>query len=295
MDTTTDLAWTGERFVPGVTGDTLLEHLHRYALAQLLAPGKRVLDMACGEGYGSYMLAARAASVIGVDIAEEAIVHAREKYSAGNLEFRQGDCTDLPLPDASVDLVVCFETLEHHGEHDAMLAELRRVLTPDGVLLLSTPDRRHYSDERDYANPFHVRELYADEFRQLVSTYFPHADFYGQRVVYASVVAPARGEGPFISYAGDSSAVVQASGVAAPFYLLAVASGGPLPVLPASLFDGTSAWQQATEGLLNELAQAKDQLARTRLQLESVHASIYWRLSYPLRLLRKGIRRAFGI
>lgn len=295
MKPLTDLLWTGERFVSSVTGDTALEHLHRYALAQLLAPGKRVLDVACGEGYGTCMLAEKAVSAIGLDLDADAVAHARAKYSLANLEFLQGNCTALPLPDASIDLAISFETLEHHAEHEAMLAELRRILAPDGVLLISTPDRHHYSDERHYTNPFHVRELYADEFRQLVRGHFPHAVFYGQRVVYGSLAAPFDGKSPFVSYSGDSSGVAQDSGLSAPLYLIAVASAGPLPVLPVSLFDGTSAWQEETQALLQELAESKDQLARTRFQLESVYASIYWRLTYPLRLLRKEIKRTFGI
>lgn len=290
-----DLPWTGERFVPSVTGDTALEHLHRYALALLLSPGKRVLDVACGEGYGSHLLAGNASSVIGFDLDGEAISHAHVKYHLANLEFRQGDCTALPLPDACIDLAISFETLEHHDKHDAMLIELRRVLTPDGVLLISTPDRLHYSDERDYVNPFHVRELYADQFRQLILRYFPQAAFYGQRVVYASLSAPFNGIVPFISYSGDDSSVAQHEGLAAPFYLLAVASATSLPSLPASLFDGTSALQEKTQTLLQELAEVKDQLARTRFQMESVYASIYWQLTYPLRLLRKAIKRTLGI
>lgn len=295
MEPHTDLRWTGERFVPSVAGDTALEHLHRYALAQLLSPGKRVLDVACGEGYGSRLLADKAASVVGVDLDADAVAHASAKYCLTNLEFRQGNCTDLPLPDASIDLVVSFETLEHHAEHDGMLTELCRVLTPDGVLLISTPDRRHYSDERAYANPFHVRELYADEFRQLTLRHFAHAAFYGQRVIYGSLAAPCDGIGSFVSYSGDSSGVAQDNGLATPFYLIAVASDGPLPILPASLFDGTSARQDETNALLQELADTKDKLARTSLRLEAVYASIYWRLTYPLRLFRKVVKKIIGI
>ena len=241
------------------------------------------------------MLARVAASVIGVDVSEEAVNHARDKYRLENLEFQIGDCAALPLPDSSVDLAVCFETLEHHSSHEAMLAELRRVLTPNGVLLVSTPDRKYYSDQRGYANPFHVRELYADEFRRLILNFFPHAAFYGQRVVYGSVAASFSGGGDFVSFSGDGTDVSQFGGVAAPFYLLSVASAASVPTLPASLFDGSQASQREAEALLKELAEAKDQLARTRLQLDSVYASIYWRLTYPLRLLRKGLKRAFGI
>lgn len=291
MNPLVDLAWTGERFIPCVVGDTALEHLHRYAMAQDLAFGKRVLDVACGEGYGSYLLAEKAASVFGIDLDADAVAHARAKYSLANLKFIHGNCTDIPLVDSCVDLAVSFETLEHHAEHETMLAELRRVLTPDGMLLISTPDRRHYSDERHYANPFHVRELYADEFRQLILKYFPHAAFYGQRVVYGSLLAPFDGAGPFISYSGDSLGVVQDGGISAPFYLIAIASAMPLPNLPASLFDGTQAWQDKTHALLQELAVAKDQLARTHFQLEAVYASIYWRLTAPLRWTWQNLKR----
>lgn len=295
MEPHTDLSWTGERFVPAVTGDTALEHLHRYALAWHLANGKRVLDVACGEGYGSHLLANKAVSVIGIDLDAESVSHAQNRYSLPNLEFRQGNCIALPLPDASIDLAVSFETLEHHAEHDAMLAELRRVLTPEGILLISTPDRHHYSDERQYANPFHVRELYAEEFRRLILDHFPHASFHGQRVVYGSLAVPFDDAGPFFSYSGNTTTLAQDQGLSAPFYLLAIASSGQLPALPASLFDGTDAWEKDHRALLQDLAEARDQLARTRFQLECVYASIYWRITAPLRLLRKAVKRTLGI
>lgn len=288
MKPVTELPWTGERFVPGVQGETALEHLHRYALAQLLVPGKRVLDIACGEGYGTQLLAEKALSVVGVDLDAAAIAHARVKYSRPNLDFFQGDCSKLPLHDGSVDLVVSFETLEHHAEHEAMISELCRVLSPTGVLLISTPDRHHYSDERNYANPFHVRELYADEFRQLMQRYFSYVNFYGQRIVYGSLVAPFEGAGTFVSFSGDCDRLDGSSGVIKPLYLVAIASRCPLPVLPSSLFDDTGTWFLET----NALRQA---LAETNRQLNAVYDSIYWRLSAPLRLLRKGLKRIIGI
>lgn len=288
MNPLTELPWTGERFVPSLQGENALEHLHRYALANLLASGKRVLDIACGEGYGAHLLAEKAISVVGVDLDTTAITHARAKYSLPNLEFIQGDCASLPLHDASVDLVVSFETLEHHAEHEAMMSELRRVLSPTGMLLISTPDRRHYSDERNFVNSFHVRELYADEFRQLILRYFPHADFYGQRIVYGSLVAPFAGTGAFTSFSGDCNCLTGSSGVMTPLYLVALASSCPLPALPSSIFDDTLAQTQE----VNSLRQA---LAETNCQLNAVYDSIYWRFSAPLRLLLKGIKRIIGM
>ena len=133
--------FTGERYLPERRGDIALEHRHRYLLACTYANGKDVLDIACGEGYGSSMLADVAKSVIGVDIAEEAIAHASTQYAASNLAFRQGNAAEIPLEDASVDLVVSFETIEHHDRHEDMLREIKRVLRPGGLLLISSPDK----------------------------------------------------------------------------------------------------------------------------------------------------------
>ncbi|MFP3599617.1 class I SAM-dependent methyltransferase, partial [Chryseobacterium sp. SIMBA_029] len=120
-----DLAWDGERYIPGMSTEIELEHMHRYVVARKLAAGLRVLDIACGEGYGSYALSSLAASVIGVDISEEAIRHAQTQYlhRTSNLEFKVGSAADIPLANASVDLVVSFETIEHHDQHEAMIRE----------------------------------------------------------------------------------------------------------------------------------------------------------------------------
>jgi len=138
---TRDLEWTGERYIPGIQGDVAVEHLHRYALARELVHGKDVLDIACGEGYGSNLLIETAQSVIGVDAAEDAIAHARQTYVRSGLQFEVGRCDAIPLKSNSVDVVVSFETIEHHDRHDEMMAEISRVLRADGVLIVSSPDK----------------------------------------------------------------------------------------------------------------------------------------------------------
>ncbi len=188
MSDSPELEFTGERFTPECVREIAYEHWHRYAWAAQLANGRRVLDAACGEGYGSYVLSRHASSVVGVDIDPKAITHARQKYQATNLTFEQADCTRLPLADDSVDMVVSFETLEHLAEQDALLAEFRRVLVPDGVLLLSSPDKKTYSDETGYDNPFHVRELYRDELEALLQRHFPAFRLYGQKLMFVSVI-----------------------------------------------------------------------------------------------------------
>src|SRR5579859_2533442 len=115
------LRWTGERLVTSLSGDIVWEHLHRYAFANQFAAGKDVLDIACGEGYGSFLIAKQARSVTGIDISSESLFHAQRKYSQGNLRFCLGDCRNIPLCAQSIDLVVSFETLEHIAEHEQFL------------------------------------------------------------------------------------------------------------------------------------------------------------------------------
>src|SRR5206468_9714502 len=172
---------TGERFVPGTPGEIWIEHWHRYHFAARWAAGKRVLDVACGEGYGSALLARHALQVTGVDISAAAVAHARSTYATTtHLGFIEASCTELPLADASVDVVVSFETLEHISAQERFLDEVNRVLAPGGVLLLSSPDKREYSDRRGYANPFHVKELYREELAALVARRFAAIEWYGQ-------------------------------------------------------------------------------------------------------------------
>jgi SAM-dependent methyltransferase len=186
---TIPLQFTGERFTPERRGAIWYEHWHRYCAALPAAVGKRVLDAACGEGYGSMLLAGAAASVVGVDIDTIAIDHAKSCYAhRTNLSFVQGSCTALPCADASVDLVISFETIEHLAEQEAMLAEFRRVLVQDGALIISSPNKAIYSGETGRTNHFHVRELTRDELGTLLAPGFPQQVWYGQRPLAHSLI-----------------------------------------------------------------------------------------------------------
>jgi ubiquinone/menaquinone biosynthesis C-methylase UbiE len=186
-----DLPFTGERFIPGTRGEIWIEHWHRYHFASRWAAGRRVLDIACGEGYGSALLARRAANVLGVDVSAQAIEHAKRAYpGVANVEFKVGSCTAIPAPDASVDVAISFETLEHIREQDEFLAELARVLKPNGVAIISCPNKAEYTDKRGTRNEFHVKELYREELDALIRKHFAHATWYGQKPSFHSVIAP---------------------------------------------------------------------------------------------------------
>jgi 2-polyprenyl-3-methyl-5-hydroxy-6-metoxy-1,4-benzoquinol methylase len=187
---TADLEFTGERFIPGLPGEIWLEHWHRYHFAASVVAGKRVLDVACGEGYGSHVLAQQAASVDGVDISAAAVAHARGSYGAQtNLKFHEASCVKLPFHDASFDIVVSFETIEHIHEQREFLAEVERVLKPDGYLLVSSPNKAQYSDAMGFANEYHVKELYVDELQALLAKHFPAQRWYGQRHTTQSMIS----------------------------------------------------------------------------------------------------------
>lgn len=170
------LDYTGERMVPEATGyNTFWEHIYRYRFATQFVKGKRVLDIACGEGYGTYGLQkAGAVSVVGVDIAQEAVDHARKKYG---IDARLGDALAIPLEDNSVDVVVTYETVEHVSSPQKFLKECRRVLVSGGQLIISTPNRDIYSE---FNNPFHCAEMNEAEFIALLDDYCSEWDLYTQ-------------------------------------------------------------------------------------------------------------------
>ncbi len=250
------LEWTGERYVPAIGGNIQLEHLHRYYLARELARGKDVLDIACGEGYGSDVLAAAATRVYGVDVALDAIAHARRRYARPNVSFSVGTCTDIPLADDSVDVVVSFETIEHLDQHDAMMREIRRVLRPNGLLIVSSPDKREYADLPDYRNPYHVHELYRDEFEHLLASHFTNVTLVGQRIRAGSVIGPLEqpGQTRFVTYTHENGALNRTPGLAAPLYLVAFASDGDIPPVPVGLLDGGGfVWHESHTDALQQV------------------------------------------
>jgi SAM-dependent methyltransferase len=226
------LDFTGERFTPECVREIWYEHWHRYVFARQLARGKRVLDAACGEGYGSALLADGAASVLGADISDQAIAHARARYGdRPDLRFERADATQLDVAAGSFDLVVSFETLEHVAAQEALVAGFARALSDDGILVISSPDKKTYSDDRGFANEFHVRELYREEFLSLLKPHFPVVRLYGQKLLFQSAIWNLEGKSARADVAtADGENQVPAQGLAyEPLYFIAVCSRRPLP------------------------------------------------------------------
>jgi SAM-dependent methyltransferase len=178
VTTAPNLEFTGERIVPGATEEPLFrEHEERYVFAGSFVKDEQVLDVACGTGVGThYLVTAGARGCYGLDISEEAVEYARCAYA--DCEFFQGDATQVPLPDGSVDVVVSFETIEHVGNQRKFLHECFRVLRPGGLFICSTPNRRMVRWHS--ANPFHTHELTSDEFERLLGAVFTDIQLHGQ-------------------------------------------------------------------------------------------------------------------
>ena len=234
------LPFTGERYTTGLPGNIQNEHYHRYLFALRLCEGRDVLDVASGEGYGAALLAQVARSVVGVDVDDPAVSFANRNYERDNLSFRNGSALAIPLDDACVDVVVSFETIEHISNHDAFLDEVKRVLRPGGIFVVSTPDRRIYSEEPGYKNPFHLKELSRGEFSALLLSCFPKVRLYEQQVIAGSVIAQANETaGPTECFVTtDGWTFRRASGLPHAPYLIAIASTNDEPLPVASVLHG---------------------------------------------------------
>jgi len=165
------LPLTGERTIPGLAEENYWFRRHEVVYQRLAhrCAGRDVLEAGCGEGYGADLIADVARRVIGLDYDEATVAHVRARYP--RVAIRHGNLAELPLPDASVDVVVNFQVIEHLWDQAQFVSECFRVLRPGGVFLVSTPNRITFSPGRDTPlNPFHTRELNAAELTELLET-----------------------------------------------------------------------------------------------------------------------------
>ena len=178
---------TGERMVPEYSAGSLMysEHMVRYKAALEFVSGKTVLDIASGSGYGTKIIASKAAKVFGVEVDEASILYSKENFGSNNIKYIKGDASTIPLDDNSVDVVVSFETIEHIKDYNKFLDEVDRVLKDDGVLLLSTPNSLEFTE----GNHFHLHEFEYEELVNLVSPKFKYIDSYFQGTWKGTAIA----------------------------------------------------------------------------------------------------------
>ena len=244
-----------ERIDTHIFNENTLEHLHRYAFVRSLVKGKIVLDIASGEGYGTRLIAKTAKRVYGVDIDPDVVRDSNLKYKADNLSFNEGDIKNIPFEENTFDIIVCFETIEHVEYHELAIRELKRVLKTNGVLVISTPEKKRYSDDRNFKNIYHVKEFYEREFKSFINNHFSNSIFFHQYIssgsfihnedeIYINEILT----GNYNSFEKISKSI--------PLYLLAFCSNCPLPKLDSSIFSH----QQLKDDLLMQMvSKSKEQ------------------------------------
>lgn len=259
-----------EQLLDARGGQREVEQDHRYLLARAFCRGRDVLDLTAGDGRGAALLVQVAHRVVAVGKDKAKIMAARQAYTHRNLSYEEGDACALPLPKASFDVVVAFEALEYVEEQDRFLAEVRRVLRPGGLLIVSTPEGNFYSSFNFRQDQRHLRELTGQEFSHLLERHFEHHAITAQRAIVGSVIMSGTPANGFLTFEQRGPRLVESNEhfARAP-YLLAFASDVDLPVLPNSIFVHNS--DLDAEAALRreaELAYAGAQLKIIRLQDE---------------------------
>ena len=215
--------------------------------------------------------------MVGVDLDVSAVRFANENYLSERVSFRRGDALALPIADCSIDVVVSFETIEHLEAHETFLAEVRRVLRPGGLLVISSPDRRVYTEEAGQKNPFHVRELGRGEFLRLLRGHFAEVALLEQRAMAGSVIMRAPetdSEGGIEGFStADGTLFERADCIPECPYLVAVASDAALPTVPHSvMYSPRQIWlleemrqraERRADEASAELARLSEELTRT--------------------------------
>ena len=274
-----------ERFIPGTSRITEIESFHRYLAAADLCRGKKVLDIACGEGYGSNILASAAQEVVGMDICKSAIDQARKKYISANISFVCGDAYSIPFPGQSFDCVVSFETIEHLEQPERLIAEIRRVLSPDGFVVLSSPNKKAF-DRRNHCengeNIYHKKEMESSELVSLMKQFFNNVSEYYQDSFFNSQITT-RDSVMHYFVKDAANQIIRHESLCQTQYSIVLAGNGNLPVLQSTSFmdahfDEQFGYQPDDESVVNqfglhgEFEKTSTALAEKCGQLEQLQA-----------------------
>lgn len=161
------------------------EHIYRYQEVANFLENKsfKILDIACGNGFGSFFLSSKGHNVVGGDISDEAILECKKKYNAVSLNFEKVDGTNLPYLDSEFDVVVSFETIEHTKDCVKMLSEFKRVVKKGGFIIVSTPNFLVNSPNGIIVNPYHTQEWTYEDLSLLLKGVFSDVKLYGQEYI----------------------------------------------------------------------------------------------------------------
>ena len=189
MENLKDNLDSGRRFVLGQIKSSRLEldFFNLYAWLLRLIEGKKVLDVACGSGLGSFLLAHKAEQVLGIDLSEEVIAYARERYSLPNLQFEAADIFDYHLPQASFDVIVSALTIEQMEpqKQEEFLRKLKTAMAPGALMILVTPNKKVTSPSGRIGNKWNEREFSKSELEKtLRSVGLEPLEWFGQRAVF---------------------------------------------------------------------------------------------------------------
>lgn len=267
--------WTGERLETHIFSDTTVEHLHRYSIALEFIDGKKVLDIACGEGYGTNLLAQKANHITGIDLDSPIIKKAITKYKQPNISFICGNGENLPFENEAFDVVVSFETIEHIANYKIFLSEIRRVLTQNGLLIISTPNKLNFSDVPNHINPFHVKEFYQEEFIDLLKTEFTNYDLLHQEMSYSSFIFSSN-KSNLNLYCGDFDKISTYKPKS--IFFVAFASNITLPIINNSLFVG--------DNILDKAVTEKERNIKNSISYKIGHI-----LLFPLKAIRNLLKK----
>jgi SAM-dependent methyltransferase len=298
------MKFTGERFLSELEiPEISYEHWNRYLFARQFVKDKIVLDIACGEGYGSFLLSNIAGQVIGIDIDQETINFANNKYVRNNLKFKVGSATHLSLLQNNFfDVIVSYETIEHIAEDDQnlFLQEVKRTLKHDGIFIVSTPNKKLYSDTRCYDNEFHIKEFYFEDFNIFLKSHFKYVDFLGQTVEMGAYIGGLDGQSRTLSedpiiltedgfYPTSESREVM--------YFIAVCSDAHFEKANASFsYDTTRKLMtnnQYVNSLRNQISRLTVELDQSKNEILSYAMSTSWLITRPLRKTSNLFRRLF--